>query len=196
MSTQTFTREAQEGHQALENHCTQTEEEKNRKLQRDVLEAVARATTDLMELDPQSPPTPTSRSSSPAPCSNSSFHPKTGRIRLPRDHDTDSEDGSDDEFQLPQEVSFPKLGRTSWSSDVDAPGWVSTAKSPFGVNKPKCPPCWRLKKKDPCRGPPPCRECVGKGRRTVQECQEWGEGYVKKIRKGRVGRPPKKLRLE
>jgi len=67
-------------------------------------------------------------------------------------------------------------------------GWISTAKGKYGLNKPKCPPCHRLKKKDPCRGPPPCRECYGKGRRYAAQCQEWGEGFVPKQKRDRFGR--------
>jgi len=168
-------------HNSLQEHF-KVEEEPDA-LQRAVLEAIACQATTL--LSPESPP------ASSSPSSPVYIHPKTGKIRLPRSSSVSSASSAESTSStVPQQpISFPKLSKEKWElpENIDELGWVSTAKTMYGLNKPKCPPCHRLKKKDPCRGPPPCRECYRKGRRTAMECQEWGEGYLPKRRK--VGRP-------
>lgn len=139
----------------------------------------------------------------------SPFHPKTGRIRKPREQDSSEdetfkvESSSDEDCHIPTpecqdtamragpgsepDLTTFKRGRPpTVKSSAANTRWVSMASGRYGVNKPKCPPCARLKKKDPCNGQAPCRQCYGKGRRTPEECQEWGEGYVPKIRKRRA----------
>lgn len=147
------------------------------------------------------PPRPTQ------PKLSSPFHPKTGQIRRPRDHESSDEEilrvESEDE-EIPfsafggeeaRERGSPKIvpkpitgkrGRPPANKSADDVPWVSTANGRYGINKPKCPPCARLKKKDPCNGQAPCRQCWGKGRRTPEQCQEWGENYVPKVRKRRA----------
>jgi hypothetical protein len=139
------------------------------------------------------------------------FHPKTGKVRKPREQDASDDDdfgrgdSSDDDYpvsdlavevermdagtQIPK-TTPAKRGRPASAKPNPADvRWVSSAAGRYGVNKPKCPPCARLKKKDPCNGQAPCRQCWGKGRRTPEECQEWGENYVPKIRKRRGPQP-------
>lgn len=138
------------------------------------------------------------------------FHRKTGKIRKPREQDTsdddafEPEDNSDDDYPTSDfffdvegsgsgtPASKPPAKRGRPASVKPNPAdvrWVSSVAGRYGVNKPKCPPCARLKKKDPCNGQAPCRQCWGKGRRTPEECQEWGENYVPKIRKRRGPKP-------
>jgi hypothetical protein len=136
------------------------------------------------------------------------FHPRTGKVRKPRNQDSSDdeifkvESSSDEDCHMSEmecegdegraspeavpKASTGKRGRppTAKTSPADT-RWISTANGRYGTNKPKCPPCARLKKKDPCNGPPPCRQCFGKGRRTAELCQEWGETYVPKVRKRR-----------
>jgi hypothetical protein len=137
---------------------------------------------------------------------SSPFHPRTGKVRRPREQDSSDDEtfgapeSSDDESNtcgpifegmMPSSRTLTscKRGRplSTKPNPCDVP-WVSTTNGRFGTNKPKCPPCARLKKKDPCNGQAPCRQCYGKGRRTPEECQEWGENYVPKIRKKRAAR--------
>lgn len=144
------------------------------------------------------------------------FHPRTGKIRMPRDKDVtdhgihdEQEERSDDDCPISelaleveqlnastQPFKPPPARRGRPASVKSNPAdiqWVSSSPGKYGVNKPKCPPCARLKKKDPCNGQAPCRQCWGKGRRTPEECQEWGENYIPKVRKRRGPKPGHKL---
>jgi len=142
-----------------------------------------RSCPDLSEeyLEVRSPPhQPPEQSKAPQTTARAigPFHPKTGRIRKARGSiPSEAEDSDDDPSRIPIQWQRVPVG-----------GWVTTAKSKFGNNKPKCPPCHRLKKSNPCRGPPPCRECFAKGRRLAVQCQEWGEGFVPKQRRDKLGR--------
>ncbi|KAH8596805.1 hypothetical protein B0O99DRAFT_685284 [Bisporella sp. PMI_857] len=164
----------------------------DRQLQKDMLESIARSaitisdtqsTTITSSFTSSLTPLPNPQRATPltTPFRTSDFHPKTGKIRRPRSASSLYSSSSSDTELSPLQLS------QKWKK-VPFGGWISTATSKYGFNKPKCPPCYRLKKKDPCRGPPPCRECFRKGRRTAEMCQEWGEGFVPRQKRDRFGR--------
>jgi hypothetical protein len=177
-----------------------------RNLELEQLAAQARATLydALSAINQVIEPTQPRISTRPILSSPIQFHPRTGKIRRPRELDSSDDDtfgaqkSSDEDshtfnpvFQgmmtTPRKLTPAKRGRPpSAKRAADNIPWVSDATGKWGVNKPKCPPCARLKKKDPCNGQAPCRQCWGKGRRTPEECQEWGENYVPRIRKRRA----------
>ena len=185
-----------ESHILAVQHCKEEEDGDLTPDQRVLLKGLAaRAKTLMDENDARvaiTPPKPTRILASPF-----KFHPKTGKIRKPRDWDTSDEDSGDSAGTVmdytktsPRKSpgTVPKLAtplRNSFvkgSQSPSSPGshWVGSP----GKNKPKCPPCHRLKKADPCTGPAPCKECYRKGRTTAEQCQEWGENYVPKLRAG------------